>query len=140
MKKLIIITVILLSSASCFAQFATFEPIVSKVPNSSNNPIPSGSSDDIGEVTRTTGYILSDSGSVMRKIQLKVSTKTTEFGESVRIIAYYNVIPGLDATWNKVSVRAQAIGGELPITKQQKVAYANFTYWAYWNFGKIWFK
>ena len=92
---------------------------------------------DQGE--RVTGYILDESGSVVSKVQLEVSFQDTEFGERVQVVGYYNIIPGFGASWEKTSVRANIIGALSPITRQQQVAYANFSYWVDLKGKKIWF-
>jgi len=132
MKKLSFFTVLLFSCFNCFAQFSTFEPYIKETRNSAT-------SSNAGEMIRTTGYILTETGSISKRIQLKVLIQTTEIGESVYIKSYNNVIPGFGSNWERVSVKAQAIGGQSPTTEQQTVAYDNFTYWAYWSGDKIWF-
>lgn len=134
MKKRTIILIMLFISMKGFAQFATFDPIMPNTPASGST-----TSNDEGEIARTTGYILDNSGYVIRKLHLKVSVETTSFGESVRIVSFYNVNKGFGAGWENVSVPAQAVGGQTPITEQQKVAYSNFNYWAFWGTDQIWF-
>ena len=136
MKKSTILFVMLFIVGKCFAQFATFEPIINEMPGSMSG---SRSSGDVGSTSQVTGYILDENGFVDKKVKLKVVVSNTAYGESIKITGYYNVIPGFSANWVSTSVSAQPIGGQSPITAQQKVAYANFIYWAYWNGDKIWF-
>lgn len=137
MKNILIFLAFALTVSTVFAQggMATFKPIVPSTPQ----PMQSGFQNDVGELTKSTGYILDESGYVKSKIQIKVSSQITAFGESMRIVSYYNVVPGFGANWESVSVDAHSIGGQLPITQQQKVAYANFSYWASWGSEIIWF-
>lgn len=136
MKKIIISLVFTIIGITVFAQFATFEPIIQQAPSSMPGSMPSN---EVGSTSQVTGYILDEAGYVVSKIKLRVVVTSTPYGESVKIIGYYNVNPGFGAAWVSTSVSAQPIGGQSPITEQQKVAYANFMYRANWNTSVIWF-
>lgn len=132
MKKLAIIFFFSVLSFNTFGQFATFDPII-------NEPVRSAPANNLDQGERVTGYILDESGSVVSKVQLKVSIQDTEFGERVQVVGYYNVIPGFGASWEKTSARANIIGALSPITRQHQVAYTNFSYWVDLKGKKIWF-
>ena len=136
MKKYIIFLFVLFCGIGSFAQFATFEPILQEIPNT-NSGIRSTKN---SQIIRTTGYILSESGQVKKKIQLQISISDNGIGgESSKIVRFYNIVEGYTAYWSTTSVSAYAINGQSAISDLQQVAYANFTYWAYWTEGQIWF-
>lgn len=133
MKKLAICLFFTVFSYNSFAQgFATFDPII-------NEPVRSVPANNLDQAERVTGYELDESGSVISKVQLKVSIQSTDFGERIQVVGIYNVNPGFGASWEKTSVKANVIGAFTPITRQQQVAYANFNYWVDLRGKKIWF-
>ena len=143
MKKLLITVISVFFTLNTFAQFATFEPIINEASTPSSRPNNYSNTRDnnsnMNSTTSTTGYVLDESGQLVKRIQIKVSIQETNFGEKIKIVSYYSVNPGFGANWISTSTTAQAIDGEIPISAQQKVAYANFMYWAYIANQKIWF-
>jgi len=132
MKKFAIISFFAVLSFNTSAQFATFDPII-------DEPVRSAPANNLDQAERVTGYELNESGTIISKVQLKVSIQDTEFGERVQVVGIYNVNPGFGASWEKTSVKANVIGAFTPITRQQQVAYANFNYWVDLRGKKIWF-
>lgn len=135
MKKYLIILIFLIGTLSVYGQgFVNFVPI-EKNTGSTNY----SNTNTCSHKKSTIGYILDENGYIKKKINLKVSVESTKFSETVKIVSYYNVVQGFSANWVDVSVLAQPIGAQIPMNKRQKVAYANFMYWAYWNIDIIWF-
>lgn len=95
------------------------------------------------ETKTTTGYILDNSGNITKKVQLKIKAITENSKTTVYIVSYYNVDPTFGGgKWSDFPYKMTAydFAGKVPITNLEKVAYANFTYYAFWDgSGKIWF-
>lgn len=133
MKRVILIALVFLGvSLNGFSQLLEFKPFIGGSSTQS-------SQQDLGETYRTTGYIINLDGKIVKKLQLKVSVESSMYGDIIRIVGYYRVIDGFGASWERVSVTANAIGASMPVFEQEKRAYGNFMYWAYWGNDKIYF-
>ncbi len=134
MKKIVFLLFLMSISFHGFSQIV-YTP---SIPNRSGS-FYQNNQDDPGETYRTTGYILNSSGQIVKKIQIRVSVNSSPFGEIVKIVAYYRVIEGLGAYWERVSISANTVKGQIPVFDEDKVGYNNFMYWANWGASKIWF-
>lgn len=132
--KTIIFILFFFTSLISNAQWATFTPVERSFPNQSNvsqsNSITS---------TRTTAYVLNLSGEVEKKFQIKIEEEIIGGREYYKVVAFYQSNGFTNDGWIKTSVNAHQINSTVAFNRLEKVAYANFTYYAYINGDKIWF-
>lgn len=134
MKKTITTLVFCVCVFITNAQWATFEPIITPLPGQSStvNSEPS-------QISRTTGYVLTESGFVDKKVQLKVQITTRGKKEICKIVAYYLTTGFMGDGWTTVSEPAYEINSTVTSSRMEEVAYKNFTYYVHLNGNKIWF-
>lgn len=115
MKKLAICLFFTVFSYNSFAQgFATFDPII-------DEPVRSAPANNLDQAERVTGYELNESGTIISKVQLKVSIQDTEFGERVQVVGIYNVNPGFGASWEKHLLKQMLSELSFPLPDSKKL-------------------